>query len=161
VWLALASGNGLLMARLRAATAGLPIPDLEPLRSPGWLYALLEAYGEHGRRAYLSFTVFDMVYPLAAYAFFAVAIAALTTALSTRASASLLALPIVGLVLELAEQTGFLLILVAFPRRLHAVAWLTSVLTALKLAVLAAMAFAVAALCGWRAWRALRGPGDG
>jgi hypothetical protein len=155
-WLGLSSGNALLLARLRGATEALPIPDLQPLISPERLYSLLEAYGESGRRIYFEFTVLDMIYPVAAYAFFALVIAALSAPLSARASVRLLTVPATGLVLELAEQIGFLLILAAFPRRLHGVAWFTTCLTALKLTLLAVLGLVVAALCVRRLLRGHR-----
>lgn len=64
--------------------------------------------------------------------------------------------PLTGLVLELAEQIGFLLILAAYPRRLYSVALFTTSLTALKLTLIAVLGLVVAALCVWRLLRGRR-----
>jgi hypothetical protein len=157
-WLALSSGNGVLLARLRNATGSLPILDLQPLMPPERLYAILDQYGEQGRDAYLRFALLDVIYPMAACAFFAVVLAALAQPFSVHAAALLLLLPFAGLALELVEQAGFLIILGVYPRRVEAIACFTTSITALKLAVLALLAVSVACLLAWRALSLVRRP---
>lgn len=155
-WLALAGGILLLRSHLGAATGGLSPADLQPLYGPDRFYDLLEAYGEHGRRIYLRFVLLDMIYPIAAYGFAALAMAALVRARTSQRTwqQALVSLPIAGLAVELLEQLGFLAALLAFPRRLAMVVWPTSGLTALKFLLLASVIAALSALVLFTLWRA-------
>jgi len=139
-------------------TGGLTVPDVVPFYSPTDLYALLEQYGEPGRRAFLEFTLFDIAYPFVAYAFVAVLLAALArpTIAARPALVFIVLLPAAGLLVELLEQAGFLLVLRLFPVRLAMVAWATSALSLLKLGLLLLLVLITISLAACRAWSGVR-----
>jgi hypothetical protein len=135
------------------------VPDVTPLYTPGDLYALLEQYGEPGRRAFLRFALFDVLYPFVAYGFAALALAALIRpgVAARPALTAVVFLPVAGLLVELLEQGGFLLALFFFPVRLAFVASALSWLSLLKLALLLLLVLVMIGLLSWRAWPAKAG----
>jgi hypothetical protein len=147
-----------LQGRVASVTGGLAVPDVSPLYTPGDLYALLEQYGEPGRRAFLGFALFDVLYPFVAYGFAALVLAALIRpgGAARPALTAVVFLPVAGLVVELLEQAGFLLVLFLFPTRLAFVAWAVSGLSLLKLALLLLLVLVMMGLLGWRAWPGVR-----
>lgn len=153
LWIASAVVVIALQGRVAAATGGLAVPDVSPLYTATDLYALLGQYGEPGRRAFLVFTLFDVVYPFVAYGFALLALAALARPLIAARPflACILFLPIAGLGVELLEQVGFILILLAFPTRMPLVAQFTSGLSLVKLGLLLMLVLVTLSLLGWRA----------
>ena len=81
LWMVSALGVRLLHERVIARSGGLAVPDVQPFYTPEELYALLEGYGETGRRAFLEFSFYDIFYPFVAYGFAALALSALSRSL--------------------------------------------------------------------------------
>ncbi len=152
LWLALGSAIVTLQSHLVSVTGGLLPADLQPLYSPQELYALFGAYGERGRAVFLAFTLVDILYPVAAYGFFALALARLLRPLTldSRAAQALLLLPVAGLLVELVEQALFLVLLWAFPLRLTPMAWLASGVTLAKFLVLGLLSLSLTGASVWR-----------
>jgi hypothetical protein len=150
-----------LQGRVASASGGLAVPDVTPLYSPTELFALLEGYGEAGRRAFLVFTLYDLFYPFVAYGFALLLLASLVrpfVGTHPRWIRAVL-LPPVGLAVELLEQVGFLVALLSFPRSSRALGWTLSVLTSAKLVLLAALLLVASSLAVARAAARVRGPG--
>ena len=149
-----------LQARLSAVAPGLSVPDVLPFYTPRDLYLLLDHYGTAGRDAFLLFTLYDVFYPFVAYGFATlVLVALLRPRLPSHPTwVALSLLPAVGLVVELLEQVGFLVVLAFFPTRVAPVAWATAALSALKLTLVLVLLLILVALLCWRAWSAVRRP---
>jgi hypothetical protein len=160
LWIGSALGVLAFRSRVTARTGGLPLPDVRPFYAPGDLYTLLEQYGELGRRAFLEFTLYDILYPCVAYGVAALVLAALMRSLvEARAGwASIIVLPLAGLVVELLEQAGFLASLALFPARVPALASAVSVLTLVKFVLIAALVSSLGGLALWRALVCVRRP---
>ncbi len=158
LWIASALGVLILRSRVATRTGGLPVPDVEPFYAAGDLFALLEQYGEPGRRAFLEFTLYDVLYPCVAYGVAALALAALMRPLVEARSrwAWMIVLPLAGLVVEVLEQAGFLAALALFPARVPALAGAVSVLTLAKFVLIAALVSSLGALAVWRALVSVR-----
>jgi hypothetical protein len=120
-------------AEMDAGGAGSP--DTSLWYSPHELYEMAQAYGEEGRQAYVRarFT-FDLVWPLVYAAFLSTAISWLSRkafpadTLWQRANLA----PLLGLVLDYAENVSTSLIMVRFPARTLLVDWLASLFTLAK-----------------------------
>jgi hypothetical protein len=158
IWIASTLVVLALQRRVASVTGGLEVPDVMPLYSPTDLYALLEQYGEPGRRAFLEFTLFDIAYPFIAYAFVALLLTALARpVIAVRPTLVFIVLfPVAGLVVELLEQAGFLLVLRFFPVRVATVAWATSALSLIKLSLLLFLVLLTVSLVACRAWSGVR-----
>jgi len=158
LWIASALGVLTLRSRVARRAGGLPLPDVQPFYGAGDLFTLLEQYGEPGRRAFLEFTLYDILYPCVAYGVAALALAALMRPLvEARARrAWMIVLPLAGLVVELLEQAGFLAALALFPARVPALAGAVSVLTLAKFILIAALVSSFGALALWRALVSVR-----
>lgn len=141
-----------LQARVSADAPGLPVPDVVPLYTPQDLYRLLEQYGASGRSAFLTFALYDVFYPFVAYGFATLALVGLLRPRlpSHPTWTALLLLPAGGLIVELLEQAGFLIVLAFFPARIVPVAWATAVLSVFKLTLLLGLLLALAILLCWR-----------
>ena len=103
--------------------------------TPGEVYQIAEAYGESGRRAYITARLtFDLVWPWAYAFFFGSLISFVFTRTFPSESRWQLAnlVPVVGLCFDYAENLGISLIMAAFPLRLDGLAWATTMFTMLK-----------------------------
>jgi hypothetical protein len=111
---------------LMAATGGQPILDLQPSFSVPELYARLAAFGEEGRAMYgWMLVTSDIVFPLAVFAFLFLLARYAAGELSPPrpVRAVLLALPILYLVADLAENAAILMILSAYPENSALAGW--------------------------------------
>ena len=144
-------------------SGGLAVPDVQPFYTGAELYALLERYGPAGRRAFLEFSLYDLLYPFVAYGLAALALAALTRSLVAAQPrwGWIVWLPLVGLVVELLEQAGFLGALALFPTRSDLLGSALPVLTRLKFLVITALGILLVALGLLRTLAALRRQREG
>jgi hypothetical protein len=112
-----------------------------PFYTPRQLSALLDQYGEVGRGAFLQFTLYDVLYPFAAYGFALLVLVSLLRPFArVRASwAYFVLLPLVGLAVELLEQFGFLVTLLLFPLAPQVLSWPLAALSAAKLLLLGSL----------------------
>ena len=121
--------------------------------TPDEVYDIAEAYGEAGRRAYITARLtFDVVWPLA-YAFFLGTLISIIfkRAFPLESRWQLLNLvPVLGLIFDYGENISISIIMAAFPLRLDWLAWLTTGFTMLKWTFISA-AFVVP-LIGLVAW---------
>jgi hypothetical protein len=141
-------------ADMGAGDAGSP--DTSVWYSPGDLYRMAEAYGEEGRRAYIRarFT-FDLVWPLVYAAFLSTA----TSWLSRRAfsgeslwqRANLA--PLLGLLLDYAENVSTSLVMWRYPARTPLVDWLAPLFTFAKWVFVGGSFVLLAIAAGAAAWR--------
>jgi hypothetical protein len=159
LWLVSAAGVIALQARVAALTGGRPVPDVLPFYTPQQLSALLDQYGEAGRRAFLQFTLYDLLYPFVAYGFALLVLAWLVRPF-VRVDprwAYVALVPVVGLAVELLEQIGFLLALFLL-RDGSGAWWPLAAVSAAKLIVLGALAVGLLALGVARVALRLRRP---
>jgi hypothetical protein len=139
---AIAAVNGLdfplSVPRLRALSGGQTLLDLRPGYGPEDAYRLLDALGVAGRLAYLRmlWTV-DLVLPALFSAF-------LWSAVSAGALRRWRWMTLLPGAVDYVENAAISALLVAYPARWNAVAWLASAATAVKLSTyLASLAIAV------------------
>jgi hypothetical protein len=110
-------------------------PDMSLWYTPRVLYQTAEAYGEEGRRAYVRarFT-FDLIWPMVYAAFLGTAISWLTRrafpadSLWQRANLA----PLLGLLLDYAENASTSLVMLRYPARTPVVEWLAPLFTLFK-----------------------------
>lgn len=160
LWLVSAAGVVALQARVATLTGGRPVPDVVPFYTPQQLSTLIDQYGEVGRRAFLQFTLYDALYPFAAYGFALLLLASLLRPLArVRASwAYFVLLPLVAISVELLEQFGFLLTLLFFPLGSQALGWSLAALSAAKLILLGGLTVLLLLLASARVVMRLRRP---
>jgi hypothetical protein len=160
LWLSSVVGVVALHAQVASRSGGLGVPDVVPFYSPQQLRDLLERYGEAGRRAFLHFALYDVVYPFVAYGFALLLLVSLVRpfAMARIGWAYLVFLPLAGLVVELLEQAGFLVILLVFPRQLPALAWALAALSSAKLLLLGGLLLTLSGLATVRVALRLRRP---
>lgn len=112
---------------------------------PNLIGATLDRYGDAGRPLYRTFLLVDLLYPL----FYAIPLAISLAYLAARTRSPwlrrLTAAPLAGGAFDWLENLGLLVLLGAYPRRLDALAAITSAVTAVKI-VLVYGSFALAAL---------------
>jgi hypothetical protein len=153
-WLAVAFGAflagmavvGVAQVRFAALTGGARVPDLALFSGPGALYERIAAYGAEGRAFYAWFFVADFLYPLAAGALCVLLALFLTRASHAARWEWLVLLPAGSTGADWAENSFLLVLVCAFPRRLDPLAAIAGVLTAVKFALIAATALALAGL---------------
>ncbi|MGY0234877.1 hypothetical protein [Longispora urticae] len=118
--------------------------------TPQGAYDLLTAYGADGRRWHLILSLTgDVLLPAVTVLFGLVAFASL--ARRARVGRWVLALPVLYVLADYAENAGIVTMLLGYPDRLDAVATITNVLTSLKSAAVGACVLAAAVL-GVLAW---------
>lgn len=116
-------------------SGGAASPDTSLVYTVNDLYAMVQAYGENGRQAYIHarFT-FDLVFPLVYTAFLVAAISWLYqrnfSAGSPWQSANLV--PIIGMLFDFLENIGAALVMARFPARTAVIDVLTPVFTLVK-----------------------------
>ncbi len=140
----------ILGARLETLSGGVGPLDLRPAYSPAEAYTSLAAYGDAGRRLYLTIELtIDLLYPLVYGLFFALTIVfCLRQALPAEHVLQRAALlPLVGMLADFVENAGIAWLLLNYPNRLDGLAALTSTVTTIKwLFAISAMAATAAAL---------------
>lgn len=136
--------------QLQALAGGSDLPDLQPWRDPDALLAQIDAYGEVGRRLYLTHvTPVDVVIPVAQMLFLAVGTALLLRRVLPKASRwHLLALvPLLAMVGDYGENVAFGTLMWIHPVRFRPLAAASTWFTALKFGGAAAsIAIAIALL---------------
>lgn len=116
-------------------SAGIGSPDSSLLYSADDLYRFAEAYGAEGRAEYIAARFsFDLIWPLAYTLFLATAISWLGQRSFQPNSRWrwLNLVPVIGLVLDYAENCGAALVIGRYPERTPIVDWLTPWLSASK-----------------------------
>jgi hypothetical protein len=160
LWLSSVAGLIALQVQVVSLSGGLTVPDVVPFYGSHQLFDLLERYGEAGRRAFLRFALYDVFYPFVAYGFALLLIASLARpfAMVRVRWAYLALLPLAGLVVEILEQAGFVVILLLFPGRLPALGWALAALSSAKLLLLGGLLLALLALATARVALRVRRP---
>ena len=125
----------------QAATDGLRPLDLNRNLDTATIYSELPDYTAESRAIYLRFALADFVYPFAAAAFFALLWSRLfrgaSHPLAVRAvSGGMLALPLTFMLIDWAENIGFLIVIFGYPERFPSVAAIAATLKGVKSYVL-------------------------
>lgn len=152
LWIVSALGIVALHSRVGALSGGFSVPDVDPFYGPTELYALLEQYPVPARRAFLTFTIYDIYYAFVAYSVASLALVSLTRPVihAHPRLVWILAVPLAGLAVELLEQACFLAVLTLLPAKLTSLAFAASVLTPLKFALILVLVSSLLALGFWR-----------
>jgi hypothetical protein len=121
--------------RAEAETGDGPSPDTSFVYTPAELYAMAEAYGDAGRRAYVRarFT-FDLIWPLVYMAFLATAISWLYARGFPEGRGVQFAnlAPLLGALFDYLENVSTSLVMIRFPDRTPVLAVVAPVFTAVK-----------------------------
>jgi hypothetical protein len=121
--------------RAEAETGGGASPDTSFVYTPADLYAMAEAYGASGRRAYVRarFT-FDLIWPLVYLAFLAAVISWLVGRAFPGTDWIQLAnlAPVLGALFDYLENVSTSLVMIRYPARTPVVALLAPIFTAVK-----------------------------
>ena len=122
-------------AKAEAYAGDVGSVDMRFFYGPDDVYEIAEAYGEHGRQAYVRARLtFDVIWPLVYTFFLATAISyVFLRAFSSDHWAQLLNLvPVGGLLFDYLENISISIVMSAYPTRLNWLASLTAVFTPIK-----------------------------
>lgn len=152
--LVLACENGLdfpLSVPFMRRTTGHTYLDMCAFCSAGQIDSQLDGFGEVGRRLQLQLMpTVDVAIPVISCAFGSVALAMLLRGRLGARWRWLRVLPIAALVLDLAENTGIIVLVTAYPLRLDSVAALTGALSGVKFCAYLATVLTIAGLAAVR-----------
>lgn len=126
--------------QIKALSDGLGVPDLMVFFTADELYARLSTFGDEGRSIYLKAEVLDLVYPLVYTATF---VSILALAIRRRFGDGsqrlmLCSLPVLVMLFDYIENAGFLTVLLAWPARVPAAAWVAATGNGAKWTILGA-----------------------
>jgi hypothetical protein len=133
-------------------SGGNSVLDLQHYFTAERAYALLDSYGEEGRRIYAYAELVDLVYPLAYATMFALVIAFTWKRILPPGSRllRLCVLPVAAACVDYLENIGIFTLLATYPARLYGVATATGVFNACKWALaVCSIALAAAGVLGW------------
>ncbi|MCB0076352.1 MAG: hypothetical protein KDD73_02940 [Anaerolineales bacterium] len=146
-------------AQAERYSAGLGSPDASLIYSPATLYDFAEAYGAEGRAAFIRarFT-FDVVWPLVYTVFLATAISwvAGKAFAPTSRWQRLNLVPVVGMILDVLENSATSTVMWRFPSRTPVIEWLAPLFTALKWLFVNGSFVVLSVLLVIAVWRLLR-----
>lgn len=131
----LINGRPFGMMKLQDITGGVNIPDMEFTYSVGSLYSLLEALGEAGRNFYLTSIIpLDFIFPACYGLFLAILLSYIIrkTDLYETGWRYVVILPVIGALMDYAENFLFLTILLHYPHQMPVIATFASVCTLVK-----------------------------